>query len=272
MSTNLFSDDFLDSPTQAISASNSDHATSLSVIREFLHNPVIKNERDASLADAILDAREHLFSVPSGSNKPVTIFLTEEEPVKDNGEAAPSVSRQIAEPTKPEAPKNAPEAVSEKKDPGFFDWQSGIANMAAMTVGAVGTIFLAKYGFKGAAAKVLPGLFKEASVEAGILGRSGVHLNFAKPLAEFEGMTKTAPISQLSRSVEGQLASTSSRRLPAFLAGGGLASLTRNQIMTTGFGREDETPMRSLTNGYTMTFGGLVSSRNANFPIFRPKV
>jgi hypothetical protein len=276
MTANLFSDDFIDSPTpQAISTSNSGDVTSLAMIREFLHNPVIQTARDESLAQAILDAKEHLFSYPSGSYQPITTFgQTEEEPVKYDGEAAPSATPedQIEVPTVPQAPVIAPESVNEKHDSALFDWQSTMANMGAMAVGAISTVFLAKYGFKGGAAKILPGLFKEASVEAGVLSRSGVQLNFAKPLAEFEGVTKTAPISQLSRTVDGQLVSANGRRLQAFLGGGGLASLTRNQIMTTGFGREDETINRSLLNGYSMTFAGLALKKSPDFPIFRPKV
>jgi len=121
---------------------------------------------------------------------------------------------------------NLPEHLQKKLSDRSYALQSSSANLAALTVGLVGTAVLVRFGGSKLAATVMPSLFNGGNAAAGLTG-----------------MGKAAE----------------------FVTAGTLASVTRNQIMTNVYGRDDETLGLSLANGFGSTLGGRLMFQSSKY-------
>jgi len=106
---------------------------------------------------------------------------------------------------------HSPQAIAERRNEKSYGWQSNTANFAAAGASLLATLALSRLGGGKIIAKAAPSLFKAGST--------------------------TGELSALGKAAE-------------FTAAGTIGTVTRNQIMTNFYGRNDETLTMSIANGF----------------------
>ncbi|MBX9952345.1 MAG: hypothetical protein K2Y39_24445 [Candidatus Obscuribacterales bacterium] len=106
---------------------------------------------------------------------------------------------------------NSPKAIAERKEEKSYGWESGVSNFAAAGASLLATLALSRFGAGKLVAKVAPSLYKAGNA-AGELSTLG--------------------------------------KVTEFAAAGTIGSVTRNQMMTNVYGRNDETLTMSIANGF----------------------
>lgn len=111
---------------------------------------------------------------------------------------------------------HSPQAIEERKKESSYSWESGISNVTAGGASLIATLALSRFGVGKLIAKAAPSLYKAEGVTAGL--------------------------STLGKVTE-------------FAAAGTIGTITRNQMMTNYYGRDDETLAMSITNGLASSIG-----------------
>lgn len=106
---------------------------------------------------------------------------------------------------------HSPQAIEERKSEKSYGWQSNTANFAAAGASLLATLALSRFGGGKLIAKAAPSLYKAGSA--------------------------TGELSALGKAAE-------------LTAAGTIGTVTRNQMMTNFYGRNDETLTMSIANGF----------------------
>lgn len=111
---------------------------------------------------------------------------------------------------------HSPQAIAERRNEKSYGWESNTANFAAAGASLLATLALSRLGGGKLIAKAAPSLFKVGSA--------------------------TGELSALGKAAE-------------FTAAGTIGTVTRNQMMTNFYGRNDETLTMSIANGFASSLG-----------------